>query len=95
MSLGGDGPAGIEVRDSQDSAASTHARLYLAGPVIVADTPEAARRMVDDDVRMGVDIIKIRVDDNLGTTKKMTPAVYRGVIDEAHRQGKRVAGHIY
>jgi imidazolonepropionase-like amidohydrolase len=50
---------------------------------------------VDDNVAMGVDIIKIRVDDNLRTTRKMTPAVYRAVIDEAHRQGKRVAVHIY
>ena len=41
------------------------------------------------------DIIKIRVDDNLGTTAKMPPEVYRAVIDEAHRLGFRVAVHIF
>jgi imidazolonepropionase-like amidohydrolase len=44
---------------------------------------------------MGVDWIKIRVDDNLGTTKKMTPEVYQAVIDQAHQHGKKVAAHLY
>jgi len=42
-----------------------------------------------------VDIVKIRVDDNLGTTQKMAPDVYRTVIEEAHRQGLRVAAHLF
>jgi imidazolonepropionase-like amidohydrolase len=41
------------------------------------------------------DVIKIRVDDNLGTAPKMTPEVYRAVIDEAHARGLRVAAHIF
>jgi imidazolonepropionase-like amidohydrolase len=41
------------------------------------------------------DILKIRVDDQLGTTKKMQPAVYKAIIDEAHRRGLRVAAHIF
>ena len=44
---------------------------------------------------MKPDVIKIRVDDNLGTTAKMTPAVYRAVIDEAHARKLRVAAHIF
>ncbi len=40
-------------------------------------------------------IIKIRVDDNLGTVAKMPPAVYRAIIDEAHQRGLRVAAHIF
>ncbi len=40
-------------------------------------------------------MIKIRVDDNLGTATKMTPEVYRAVIDEAHTRGLRVAAHIF
>src|SRR2546430_3705368 len=44
---------------------------------------------------MNVDIIKIRVDDNLGTTAKMPPEIYKAVIDEAHRKGKRVAVHLF
>jgi imidazolonepropionase-like amidohydrolase len=42
-----------------------------------------------------VDIVKIRVDDNLGTTQKMPPEVYRAVIDEAHNRGMRVAVHLF
>jgi imidazolonepropionase-like amidohydrolase len=50
---------------------------------------------VADVVQRGVDIVKIRVDDNLGTAKKMSPEVYRAVIDEAHARGQRVAVHLY
>ena len=39
--------------------------------------------------------MKIRVDDNLGTTPKMAPEVYRAVIDEAHKRGLRVAVHLF
>jgi imidazolonepropionase-like amidohydrolase len=46
-------------------------------------------------VPRNVDFVKIRVDDNLGTTPKMTPDVYRAVIDEAHAKGMRVATHLY
>jgi imidazolonepropionase-like amidohydrolase len=41
------------------------------------------------------DWVKIRVDDTLGTTVKMPPAVYRAVIDEAHARGLRVAAHLF
>ena len=44
---------------------------------------------------MKPDVIKIRVDDNLGTAAKMAPAVYRAVIDEAHARKLRVAAHIF
>jgi imidazolonepropionase-like amidohydrolase len=95
MSLGDDGAASIRIRNAQDTAVLDRARLYVAGKVVTATTPAGARKEVDDNVAMGVDIIKIRVDDNLRTTRKMPPAVYRAVIDEAHRKGKRVAVHIY
>ena len=39
--------------------------------------------------------MKIRVDDNLGTTQKMAPEIYRAVIDEAHRRRLRVAAHVF
>jgi len=44
---------------------------------------------------MKPDIIKIRVDDNLGASPKMAPEVYRAIIDEAHQRGLRVAAHIF
>ena len=58
-------------------------------------TPEQARQMVASVAEGKPDIIKIGVDDNLGTSTKMAPEVYRAVIDEAHRRGLRVAAHIF
>jgi imidazolonepropionase-like amidohydrolase len=95
FSLGGDQEAGFRFRDSQDTASLDRARLYVAGPVIVAATPEEARQKVDAVAALAPDVVKIRVDDNLGTTPKMSPAVYRAVIDQAHERGLRVAVHVY
>lgn len=94
LSLGGGGPAGIAVRD-RSAQDPQHARLYLSGPVVTADSPEEARGRVDHIADLGVDIIKIRVDDNLGASTKMPPEVYRTVIDQAHARGLRVAAHVY
>ena len=94
FSLGGDGPAGLAVRDRQ-GADLDHARLYVAGPVIVADTPAEAAEKVNAAADSGVDIIKIRVDDNLGSATKMTPEVYQAVIATAHERGLRLAAHLY
>ena len=44
---------------------------------------------------MGADLVKIRVDDNLGASSKMTSEVYSSVIDTAHDRGLRVAAHLY
>ena len=55
------------------------------------DTRRSARRRSRTMPPRKSDIVKIRVDDNLGTTPKMTPEVYRAVIDEAHKRGMRVA----
>ena len=95
MSLGGDGEPSVRLRDAQDSASLDRARLYVAGAVVTAGTPAAARQEVDQNVTLGADMIKIRVDDNLGTSQKMSPEVYRAVIDQAHQQGKRVAAHVF
>ncbi len=94
-SLGGDGEAGLAVRRAQDSAVAGRARLYVAGAVVAGPTPEAARAQVDSNVRLGVDVIKLRVDDNLGTTAKMPLPAVEAAIAEAHRLGKRVAVHIF
>jgi imidazolonepropionase-like amidohydrolase len=95
MSLGDDQDAGFRVRDEQGSPDLDRARLYVAGPVITAETPEAARVAVDRVADLNPDFIKIRVDDNLGTTPKMTPEVFTAVIDEAHARQLRVAAHVY
>jgi imidazolonepropionase-like amidohydrolase len=95
FSLGDDQAAGIAARDAQRTPSLDRARLFVAGPVLAPKTPEEARKLVADDQAMKVDIVKIRVDDNLGTTPKMAPEIYRAVIDEAHKRGLRVAVHLF
>ena len=93
-SLGGDGPEAVAVR-GREGPDLNHARIRVAGPVIVADTPEQAAERVNAAADMDVDFIKIRVDDNLGATEKMTPEVYRAVIDTAHERGLKLTAHLY
>lgn len=94
-SLGGEKEPAFRLRDAQNTAALERTRLYLAGDVITGKTPEEARQMVAKVAATKPDVIKIRVDDNLGASAKMTPEVYRAVIAEAHRLGLRVAAHIF
>ena len=93
-SLGGDGPEGVAVRNRED-AGLTHARIRVAGPVLVSDDPEEAAAMVNETADMDVDFIKIRVDDNLGNSQKMTPEVYKSVIDASHARGLKLTSHMY
>jgi imidazolonepropionase-like amidohydrolase len=95
FSLGDDQAAGIAARDAQATPSLDRARLFVAGPVLAPKTVDEARQLVDDDAAMKVDIVKIRVDDNLGTTPKMAPEIYRAVIDEAHKKNLRVAVHLF
>ena len=95
-SLGGEGEATIPLRDqgwAEGGPART--RLLVAGAVVVGETPEEAVAMVDANHAMGADWIKIRVDDNLGATVKMTPEVYGAVIDRAHELGLPLAAHLF
>ena len=94
FSLGDDQPAGFELRN-ENAAATDRARLFVAGPVITGDTADAAREMTNKVADMKPDLLKIRVDDNLGTGRKMPEAAWRAVIDAAHARKLPVAVHIY
>jgi imidazolonepropionase-like amidohydrolase len=95
FSLGGEPPSVFAARAAQSTPTLDRARVFLAGPVLAPTTPDEARTQVAGVAGQKVDIVKIRVDDNLGTTPKMSPEVYRAVIDEAHRRGLRVATHLF
>jgi imidazolonepropionase-like amidohydrolase len=58
-------------------------------------TEEEARAGVREQAALGVDIIKIWVDDRNGMYEKLAPELYGAVIDEAHRAGLRVTAHEY
>jgi len=83
------------------------ARYFLAGRGITMPEPgrtdvpywittEAeARKAVQEQAALKVDIIKIWVDDRDGKYKKLPPELYTPVIDEAHKHQLRVAAHIF
>ena len=58
-------------------------------------TTAEARKAVQENAAKKVDIIKIWVDDRMGTVKKLSPELYTAVIDEAHKNGLRVIAHVY
>lgn len=95
VSLGGDKNESEALRAVNDTTATQHARLYIAGEVITGKTPEDAIAVVENNHRLGVDFMKIRVDDNLGTATKMSEDVYRAVIKRSHELGYKIATHMY
>lgn len=56
-------------------------------------TPEEARAAVRDYVLMEPEFIKIWVDDRAGRKQTLTPALYRAIIDEAHKRNVPVGVH--
>ena len=58
-------------------------------------TADEARAAVREQAALGVDIIKIWVDDRLGKYPKLTPEIYGAAIDEAHKAGLRAIAHEY
>ena len=58
-------------------------------------TEDEARRAVRELAARKPDFVKIWVDDRNGGVQKLSPALYRAIIDEAHRQGLRVMAHVY
>ena len=105
QSLGQDtGDAPFEIRANPIPGA---ARFFTAGRGITRPEPgrttapywvtsEAeARKAVQELAVKKVDIVKIWVDDRLGTVMKMTPDLYTAVIDEAHKHSLRTIAHLY
>jgi len=95
FSLGDDQAAGFELRNEQAAGPLDRARLYVAGAVVTGETAEAARAMAISVAEMKPDLLKIRVDDNLGTSRRMPEPAWRAVMDEAHQRNLKVAVHIY
>ena len=105
MSLGQDtGDVAYQVRAETIPDA---ARLRTAGRGITAPEPGRSqapyfvtteaevRKAVQEDAAKKVNIIKIWVDDRDHTVTKLSPALYRAAIEEAHKQGLRTIAHIY
>lgn len=94
VSLGDDREEGVQLRNEQQNPELDRARLYVAGPVLSARSPEEAAEQVAELASMDVDWAKFRLDSNLGATEKLPAEAYQAIIDEAHRAGIPVAAHI-
>jgi imidazolonepropionase-like amidohydrolase len=65
-------------------------------PVAYGVTTEAeARKAVQELATKKVDLVKFWVDDRNGTVPKLPPAIYRAIIDEAHKHNLRAVAHIF
>ncbi len=104
ISLGQDaGDLPFQIRDE---AIPNAARFRTAGRGITSPEPgrtevpywvttdAEARKAVQELAARKVDMVKIWVDDRNGQYKKLSPELYRSVIDEAHKQNLRVTAHI-
>jgi imidazolonepropionase-like amidohydrolase len=102
MSMGTDN---LELLPMRNEAIPGAARFLSAGrgitrkeplrPTFQIDTEEEARKAVQQNAAMKVDIVKIWVDDRFGKVQKITPAQYAAIIDEAHKLKIRVTAHIF
>jgi imidazolonepropionase-like amidohydrolase len=65
------------------------------GEVFRPETPVEARSEVAQQAPRKPDFIKVWVDDFWGQYPKMPSEIYGAIIDEAHKDGLRVAAHVY
>lgn len=66
-----------------------------AGIAYEVTTEEQARKAVEELAGRQVDMVKIWVDDRNGRAPKLSPALYRAIIDEAHQRKLRVIAHVF
>jgi imidazolonepropionase-like amidohydrolase len=66
-----------------------------AGMAYEVTTEAESRKAVEELAARKVDIVKIWVDDRNGRAPKLSPPLYRAIIDEAHARGLRVSAHVF
>ncbi|MGA8144375.1 MAG: amidohydrolase family protein [Candidatus Acidiferrales bacterium] len=80
---------GFGVQSGAPSLALAPDQVYRPG------SPDEARAQVREMAAHHPDLVKLWLDDMYGKYPKMDPAIYKAVIDESHKQGLRVAAHIF
>jgi imidazolonepropionase-like amidohydrolase len=95
FSLGGEPDVTFTVRNEQSKGPLDRARLFIGGPIIGENSADAARAATDKTAALKPDLIKIRVDDNLGSGKKMAEEGWRATIRRANELELPLAAHIY
>jgi imidazolonepropionase-like amidohydrolase len=108
-SLGTDSDLIFGLRAAQRAGRPTMARVYTAGQGFVfkggygglagvnqpVSSPAEIDAAVAAQAAKGVDLIKLWLDDELGTMPKMTPEITKAIIDSAHKRGLRVVAHVF
>jgi imidazolonepropionase-like amidohydrolase len=102
MSMGTDN---LELLAMRNETMAGAARFLSAGrgitrkeplrPTHQIETEEEGRKAVRDNAALGVQIVKVWVDDRDGKVQKVTPSQYAAIIDEANKAGIRVTAHIF
>lgn len=95
-SLGLDKPAAQQIRDEQNQPTLDRARYYYAGEIVVGETVDTILQIVDRNLAMDADFIKIRIDvDHVGKEDRMPVPVYQKAIERAHENDKLAVAHLY
>jgi imidazolonepropionase-like amidohydrolase len=108
--LGTDKDLVFDIRKEQRAGRPKMARVFTAGQGVVfkggyggvlglnvqVSTPEEARKAVDEQAAKGVDIIKLWMDDERKAIPvKMTYAVSKAVIEQAHKHKLKAVAHVF
>ncbi len=95
LSLGGAPKDAFGLRSAQNKASLNRARLLLAGGIVFSQDPAEAAAMTQANIDAGVDWIKMRQDDNLGATEKMSWDALEAAMQVANAANVPVATHIF
>ena len=95
LSLGGAPKDSFGLRSAQDKASLDRARLLLAGGIVFSQDPAEAAAMTQANIDAGVDWIKMRQDDNLGASEKMSWDALEAALQIAAAANVPVATHIF
>jgi imidazolonepropionase-like amidohydrolase len=107
--MGTDQDVVFPIRDEQRRGRPSMTRLFtagqglmfaggyggLAGVNVPVATPEAAAESVAAQAAKGADVIKLWLDDELGTMPKMPPAISQAIIDAAHQHNLKALAHVF
>jgi imidazolonepropionase-like amidohydrolase len=69
--------------------------LAMRGVAYGVTTADEARQDIRELAARKPDFVKIWVDDRNGSVAKLSPPLYRAIIDEAHRNNLRVMAHVF
>jgi imidazolonepropionase-like amidohydrolase len=94
-SLGGVPAEAFSIREANGSATLDHTRLYVAGVAVNVRNVENTADIMAANAMQEVDWLKIQIDDQLGTTDKMSWDAVQLAIDTGKSAEIPVAAHIY